>query len=180
MMPTLDEITAMLTGSTVFSVLDAESGFHQLPLSAEFRDLTTFSSDCGLFWFKILPFGIACAPEIFQRVVSPILMGLEGVPFYIDDTLVFGKNRDEHDARLKQVLQRLAVASLKLNWSKCQVRQSRVKYLGYWLSEEGIMPDEDKLKAIQEMPCPESVNGDLLEQIHSSTLPGNRDTSSLG
>ena len=80
-MPTLDEITAMLTGSTVFSVLDAESGFHQLPLSAESRDLTTFSSHCGLFRFKILPFGIACAPEIFQRVVSPILMGLEGVPF---------------------------------------------------------------------------------------------------
>ena len=157
MMPTLDEITAMLSGSTVFSVLDVEPGFHQLPLSAESRNLTTFSSHCELFWFKRLTFGIACAPEIFQRLVSSILMGLESVSLYIDDILVFGKNRDEHDATLKQVLQRLAVASLKLNWSKCQVRQSRVKYLGHWLSAEGIMPDEDKLKAIQEMPCPEFV-----------------------
>ena len=62
MMPTLDEITAMLSGSIVFSVLDAESGFHQLPLSAESRNLTKFSSHCGLFRFKRLSFGIACAP----------------------------------------------------------------------------------------------------------------------
>ena len=62
MMPTLDEITAMLSGSIVFSVLDAESGFHQLPLSAESRNLTKFSSHCGLFRFKRLSFGIACVP----------------------------------------------------------------------------------------------------------------------
>ena len=157
MMPTLDEITAMLSGSTVFSVLDAESGFHQLPLSPDSRGLTTFSAHYGLFRFKRLPFGIACAPEIFQRVVSSILTGLDGVTVYIDDILIFGKNQAEHDARLKQVLQRLAHANLKLNWSKCQVRQSRVKYLGHWLGVEGIWPDEDKLKAIQDTPCPESL-----------------------
>jgi hypothetical protein len=79
MMPTLDEIIARLSGSTGFSALDAESGFHQLPLSLKSRDLTTFSLHCDLFRFKGLPFGIACAPEIFQRVVSSILTGLEGV-----------------------------------------------------------------------------------------------------
>ena len=88
-MPTLEEITAMLSGSTVFLILDAEAEFHQLPLSAESRDLTTFSSHCGLFRFKRLPFGIACSPEIFQRVVSLILMGLESISLYIDYLMTY-------------------------------------------------------------------------------------------
>ena len=79
MLPTLDEITAMLEGSSVFSVLDTESRFHQLQLSIESRSLTTFSSHCGLFRFKGLLLRITRALEIFQRVVSDVLRGLDGV-----------------------------------------------------------------------------------------------------
>ena len=157
MLPTVDEITAMLEGARVFSVLDAESGFHQVPLSEESRPYTTFASHCGLFRFKRLPFGIACAPEIFQRVVSDILQGLDGVMIYIDDILIFGRDQQEHDKRMEQVLRRLSNANLKLNWTKCQIRQSRVKYLGHWLSDQGILPDADKMHAIQDMPYTESV-----------------------
>lgn len=157
MLPTVDEITAMLEGAKVFSVLDAESGFHQVPLSTESKPYTTFASHCGLFRFKRLPFGIACAPEIFQRVVSDILRGLEGVMVYIDDILIFGRNQKEHDQRIDRALQRLSNTNLKLNWTKCQIRQSRVKYLGHWLSDQGILPDRDKMQAIQDMPHQESV-----------------------
>lgn len=66
MLPTVEEITATLDGATVFSVLDAESGFHQVPLADTSRPYTTFTTHCGLYRFKRLPFGIACAPEIFQ------------------------------------------------------------------------------------------------------------------
>ena len=80
--PTVDEITAELEGATVCSVLDAESGFYQLSLDKESQPLTTFAAHCGLFRFKRLPFGVSCAPEIFQRVVSDILSGLPGVVVY--------------------------------------------------------------------------------------------------
>ena len=83
MLSTLDEITAKLDGAKVFSVLDAESGFHQIPLSTESRKYTTFITHCGLYRFKRLPFGIACASEIFQRVVEDILRELEGVLVYM-------------------------------------------------------------------------------------------------
>lgn len=157
MLPTLDEITARLEGSKVFSVLDAESGFHQIPLSIGSRSYTTFTSHCGLYRFKRLPFGISSAPEIFQRVVGDILRGIEGVMVYIDDILVFGTDQKEHDRRMELVLRRLTDANLRLNWAKCQLRQTQVKYLGHWLTGQGIQPDEDKLRAIQEMPCPESI-----------------------
>ena len=157
MLPTLEEITSKLAGAKMFSVLDAESGFHQIPLSERSRKYTTFITPCGLYRFKRLPFGIACAPEIFQRVVEDILRGLDGVLVYVDDILVFGKDREEHDARMKSALERLSAANLTINWAKCQIRQTRVKYLGHWLTDQGISPDADKMRAIQDMPCPQSV-----------------------
>lgn len=143
-LPTLEEITAKLEGAKVFPVLDAESGFHQLPLAKVSQSFTTFSTHCGLFRFKRLPFRVACAPEIFQLVMSNILAGIEGQTVYIDDLLVCRKDSEEHDARLKQVLHRLAEANLKLKWAKCQIRKSQVKYLGHWLSGQGVLPDTDK------------------------------------
>ena len=104
MLPTVEEVAARLEGAKVFSVLDAESGFHQILLDKSSRSLTTFATHDGLYRFKRLPFGIACAPEIFQRVMSDILAGPPGVIVYIDDILVFGKNVQEYDECLKKVL----------------------------------------------------------------------------
>ena len=66
-LPTVDEITSELAGAQVFSVLDAESGFHQLLLEEESRSFTTFSAHCGSYRFKRLPFGISCAPKSFSK-----------------------------------------------------------------------------------------------------------------
>ena len=156
-LPTIEEITAELADAQVFSVLDAESGFHQLLLDEDSRPLTTFATHCGLFRFKRLPFGVSCAPEIFQRVVSDILSGLPGVMVYIDDILVFGRDRTEHDQRLAAVLDRLKSANLKLNEDKCCIRQEEVKYLGHVLTKDGVQPDSDKLSAIQYMAPPQSA-----------------------
>ena len=53
----------------------------------------------------------------------------------IDDILIFGKDQEEQDKRMEQVLQRLSNANLKLNWTKCQIRQARLKYLHGSLAE---------------------------------------------
>lgn len=71
--------------------------------------------------------------------------------------LVYGKDQKEHDTRMEQVLRRLKEADMRLNWDKCQIRKSRVKYLGHLLLAEGVAPDADKMRAIQEMRCPDSV-----------------------
>jgi len=71
--PKVDETLAQLTGATVFSKLDANSGFWQIPLSPESRPLTTFITPFGRFCFNKLPFGISSAPEHFQRRMANIL-----------------------------------------------------------------------------------------------------------
>ena len=78
-------------------------------------------------------------------MVEDILRGLEGVLVYVDDILVFGKDQAEHDARMKVVLQQLNAANLQINWNKCDMRQTLVKYLGHWLTDQGVCPDADKM-----------------------------------
>ena len=87
-LPRVDETLAQLTGAKVFSKLDANSGFWQIPLSPRSRLLTTFITPFGCFCFNKLPFGICSAPEHFQKRISAILAGLEGVLCLMDDVLI--------------------------------------------------------------------------------------------
>ena len=91
----------------MFSKLDANSGFWQIPLAQESRPLMTFITPFGRYWFNKLPFGISSAPELFQRRINRILEGLDGALCLMDDILVFGSSPEEHDSRLSAVMQRL-------------------------------------------------------------------------
>ena len=103
----------------VFTKLNANSGFWQIPLARVSALLTTFITPFGRFCFNRLPFGITSALEHFQRRMSEILRRLEGVVCLIDDILIHGQTQEEHDERLKAVLQRLQDANLTLNAKKC-------------------------------------------------------------
>lgn len=95
--PKVDETLAQLTGATTFSKLDANSGFWQILLAKSSWILTTFITHFGRYCFNKLPFGISCAPELFQRRMGRILEGLPGVLCLMDDVIVFGANTKEHD-----------------------------------------------------------------------------------
>ena len=117
-MPKVDTTLAQLTGATVFSILDANSGFWQIPLAKESTLLTTFITPYGRFCFNKLPFGISSAPEVFQRHMNDILSGLPGVLCHVDDILVFGATPEEHDERLRAVIERIKGAGVTLNGEK--------------------------------------------------------------
>lgn len=99
-LPTLEDILPKLAKSTVFSSLDAESGFWQIALEENSACLTTFITPLSRYCFKRLPFGITSAPEIFQRKMSELLHGHEGTVVYMDDILIFGETQESHDQRL--------------------------------------------------------------------------------
>lgn len=122
-LPRVDNVLAQLTGAKLFSKLDANSGFWQIPLSPTSRLLTTFITPAGRFCFNKLPFGISSAPEHFQKQMSNILTGLKGVVCHMDDVLVFGSNQAEHDSNLLAVLQRIKSAGATLN-QKCEFCRS--------------------------------------------------------
>ena len=89
----------------MFSELDANSRFWQIPLAEESRHLTTFVTPFGRYCFNKLPFGISSAPELFQRRMGRLLEGLPGVLCLMDDVIMFGSNQEEHDTRLTATLE---------------------------------------------------------------------------
>ena len=141
----------------MFSKLDANSGFRQIKLASESRPLTTFITPWAHFCFNVLPFGISSGSEKFQKNMSQILQGLDGVECNIDDVLVHGKDQTEHDQRLEAVLMCLVEAGVTLNLDKCQFSTDRVKFLGHVISSSGIEADPEKLQAIADLPPPQIV-----------------------
>ena len=156
--PKVDDVLGKLAGATVYSKLDANSGFWQIPLAAESRLLTTFVTPFGRYCFNKLPFGISSAPELFQKRMSRLLEGLEGVVCLMDDVLIFGSNEREHDARLVKVFERVQSAGVTLNAEKCELRTSSLKFLGHWIDKDGVRADPDKTAAICQMKAPQSVS----------------------
>ena len=96
-LPKVDDTLAQLTGAKFFSKLDANSGFWQIPLAKKSQLLTTFVTPFGRYCFNKMPFGISSAPEHFQKRMSQILLGLTGALCLMDDVLVFGGDKSEHD-----------------------------------------------------------------------------------
>ena len=151
-MKTVDEVASRLEGANTFSILDAKNGFWQLKLDEESSLLCTFNTPIGRYRFTRLPFGVKCAPEIFQRTM---VEDLDGVEVIMDDVIVAG-DETTHDERLTKFLERASTQGLKLNREKCKIRQREVPYVGHLLTAEGLKMDPRKVEAIREMPTPNS------------------------
>ena len=95
----VDDTLALLHGPTLFSKLDAHNGFWQILLPETSYPLTMFITSFGRYHFNKLLFGISCALEPFQRKINTILEGLEGMVCPMDNVLILGSNKDEHNTR---------------------------------------------------------------------------------
>jgi hypothetical protein len=157
-MASVDESLAKLADSRIFTKLDANSGFWQLPLDVESRLLTCFITPYGRYAFNRLPFGINSAPEIFQRVMSGILEGLDGVICHMDDIPIHSTTQEEHNKRVRAVLQRLHDAGLTLNYDKCEFSKREIRFLGHIVNASGLSADTRKTSAIDNFPEPTTVN----------------------
>ncbi|CAC5423835.1 unnamed protein product [Mytilus coruscus] len=143
-LPTIEDITTRLTGAKYLSKLDCNNGYWQLRMDKESQLLTTFNSPFGRYCFLRMPFGIKSAQEVFQKRVSQLFENLKGVETDIDDILVWGTTRKEHDDRLHSVLNRCQEVGLTLNAEKCKFRVKEVTYIGHTLSADGVRPDQEK------------------------------------
>ena len=117
--PPIDDTLAQLARAAVFSKVDANSGFWQIPLADNSQLLTTFITPHGRYCFRKLPFGISRAPELYQWRMSQILSGLDGIVCHTDDVLIYASTLEEHHTRLRVALSRLQTAGVTLNQVSC-------------------------------------------------------------
>ena len=156
-LPKPEDIFAKLAGGQLFTTLDLTHAYNQLLLDEESRKFVTVNTHKGLYQYTRLPFGIASAPAVFQRVMDTVLQGIDGVACYIDDIIITGKNDEEHLTHLEEVLKCLLRHGIRVKRAKCRFLQSRVIFLRHQIDADGIHPSDEKLKAIVQAPTPENV-----------------------
>ena len=158
-LPRIEDYLDALSGACFFSTLDLAAGFWQVPMHPDSIEKTAFVSHAGSYEFTVMPFGLKNAPSTFQRLMSSVLAGLsqDVCMSYIDDILVVGRTFDEHVENLRIVLQRFREAGLKLKTTKCDLLKSKVRYLGFFVSSDGVEVDPEKTRAVSEFPIPRNV-----------------------
>ena len=159
-LPNIEEIFDSLAGATVFSTLDLFSGYHQILMAEDSIDITGFTTKFGNFVYKVMPFGLTGAPATFQREMNSILLELLGKSVYVflDDILIFSKNKEEHLAHLKEVLEIFRKHKIKLNIEKCHFFKEEVEVLGHMVTKDGLTTMESKVEAVKNWTKPNNIN----------------------
>ena len=155
-LPRVDDIFDTLDGACYFTSLDLSSGYWQVELDEDAREKSAFTTYHGLYEFIRIPFGLCNAPATFQRVMQAVLAGLEwrSCFVYLDDILIASRTFDEHLKHIKEVLERLRTAGLRLKPKKCLFLREEVPYLGHVISASGIKPDPSKTAEVKAFPVP--------------------------
>lgn len=158
-LPRIDESLDFLARGSFISTIDLARGYWQVAVAENSKPKTAFISHCGLFQFRVLPFGLCNAPATFQRLMNSVLAGLiyKSCAVYLDDIVVASPTFEQHLVDLREVLTRLESAGLSIKLAKCQFCRSELTFLGYKISPNGIMPNEEKVRAVTDFHNPANV-----------------------
>jgi hypothetical protein len=155
-LPRMDECIDSLGDAQLFSTLDCNSGYWQIPVEPSDRDKTTFTSHEGTFRYTRMPFGLTNAPATFQRVVNMTLAGLtwKTCLVYLDDIIIFSQTFAEHLHHLDEVLKRLYRAGLSLKLKKCHFVKDNISYLGHVIRPGKLAVAEKNTAALKDAQPP--------------------------
>ncbi|GJU69346.1 putative reverse transcriptase domain-containing protein [Tanacetum coccineum] len=157
-LPRIDDLFDQLQGSSVYSKIDLRSGYHQLRVREEDIPKTAFRTRYGHYEFQVMPFGLTNAPAVFMdlmnRVCKPYLDKF--VIVFIDDILIYSKNKQEHEEHLKLILELLKKEELYAKFSKCEFWIPKVQFLGHVIDSQDIHVDPAKIESIIDWAPPKS------------------------
>lgn len=158
-LPRLDAMIEKISQYRIFSTLDLQSAYHQIPILENERHYTAFEAAGNLYHFLRIPFGVTNGVACFQRAMDEVLRneGLKGVFVYVDNITICGKNSQDHDANLKAFLNVVQKYGFTLNETKCIYSVDTIRLLGYEVSNGTVKPDPDRFKPLLDLPAPKNL-----------------------
>ena len=152
MLPRIDDLFDQLKGVSIFSKIDLRSGYHQLRIKDVDVHKTAFRTLYGHYEFLVMPFGLTNAPAAFMDLMNRVFRPYvnQFVVMFIDDILVYSKDRENHDTHLRVVFEALRKEQLYAKLSKCEFWLNEMSFLGHVVSKEGIRVDPKKIEVVVE------------------------------
>ncbi|KAI3458805.1 hypothetical protein Pfo_015468 [Paulownia fortunei] len=148
------------SGYELLSMMDASQGYHQIMLAPEDHKKVSFITSTGTYCYVVMPFGLKNAGATYQRLVDRMFKEqlVRNMEVYVDDMLVKSTKAKAHVADLAEAFGVLRRYGMKLNPSKCAFGVRSDKFLGYMVTERGIEVNPEKVKVVQNMTPPNSIN----------------------
>ena len=157
--PNIQDFTINLKGCKIFSKVDLERSYHQIPMAAEDVHKTAVTTPFGLFEYLRMPFGLRNAAQSFQRFMDEVTRGLPFVFAYIDDVLIASPDSATHKEHVMTLLQRFHDYGIVINKTKCVFGVASLTFLGHVIDSRGITPHPDKVTAVTTAPEPRTAKG---------------------
>ncbi|GJS41928.1 putative reverse transcriptase domain-containing protein [Tanacetum coccineum] len=159
LLPKIDDLFDQLQGSSVYSKIDLRSGYHQLRVREEDIPKTAFRTRYGHYDFQVMPFGLINAPVVFMDLMNWVCKPYldKFVIVFIDDILIYSKNKEEHEEHLKLILELLKKEELYAKFSKCEFWIPKLQFLGHMIDSKGIHVDYAKIESIKDWASPKNA-----------------------
>jgi len=158
-LPLMNELRDRVQGTKIFTKIDLKWGYNLIRIKEGDEWKTAFQSRYGLYEYLVMPFGLANAPATFHNMINEVLRDLidQGVVAYMDDILIYSPTEDEHVHIVTSVLQLLQENGLAVAPEKCEWHTSKVEFLGYIISADGVSMAKDKVQTLLEWAPPMNV-----------------------
>ena len=158
-LPLIPEILDEVGGKHIFSTFDFAAGFHQIPMHERHKERTAFSCYLGLFQFLKMPMGLSGAPLTFQRVMNNLKQYISAsFLIYLDDVILASEDEESHLKDINQFLEVVQGFGMKLKLIKCHFALDKIKYLGFFISANGISIDPKNVEVIEKMSMPKTIS----------------------
>ncbi|KAJ1696048.1 hypothetical protein LUZ63_004560 [Rhynchospora breviuscula] len=158
-LPSIDALVDSTAGFIHLSIIDANTGYHQIKMRPEDEEKTGFLTERGIYCYKVMPFGLKNASAKYQRMVNKLFREELGkiMEAYIDDMVVKSCSGTEHVEHLERIFAKMKAVGMRLNPKKSFFCLGSGKFLGFIVSERGIEVHPSKCQAIMGMEAPKTV-----------------------
>ncbi|KAK3511603.1 hypothetical protein QTP70_011262 [Hemibagrus guttatus] len=158
-LPLVPAALEQLREAKIYTKLDLRSAYNLIRIKEGDEWKTAFLTTRGHYEYRVMPYGLANAPAVFQSFINEIFRDIMNkyVVAYIDDILIYSKSEEEHQSHVRTVLTRLLENQLYVKAEKCEFHVQRTSFLGYNVSYQGVEMDNSKIKAVTEWPRPTTV-----------------------